>query len=335
VRFSLFYNFDILPGKSLSELYQDVEQQAIVSDALGFDAIWFAEHHFDLYGRMPNPLLFLARLSSLTKQIDLGTAIVEAPYYNPLRLAEDAALLDRLSNGRVRLGIGSGAGNKPTEFQRFGIPLEEKTARAIEITEILRQAFDEGQINFSGTYYQYRDITIQPRPVQAARDLIWLATGKSTAEVAGRNGYSLLLPRVGPAERQQLAMQNYRAALDQRTGFISLLRFVYVAATEREAQAQTQTTIQRYAKHDLGIDWDGRTDTREYAELLQRLRAVVGNPQQVIAQLRGWQAEIPFDEIMCQFYAAGMRQEDSLRSLQLLGREVLPVLQSDLPISRI
>jgi alkanesulfonate monooxygenase SsuD/methylene tetrahydromethanopterin reductase-like flavin-dependent oxidoreductase (luciferase family) len=108
MRFSLFYNFDVLPPKELTELYSDVEAQAIAADKLAFDAIWLAEHHFALYGRLPSPLLFLARLSAITQQIRLGTAIVEAPYYHPLRLAEDTALLDVLSRGRVRLGVGSG-----------------------------------------------------------------------------------------------------------------------------------------------------------------------------------------------------------------------------------
>src|SRR5258708_5405016 len=125
MRFSLFYNFDILPEKSLPELYQEIESQAVAGDALGFDAIWFAEHHFDFYGRMPDPLLFLARISSLTKNIHLGTAIIEAPHYHPLRLAEDSALLDLLSHGRVRLGIGSGGANKPEEFKRFRVPIEQ------------------------------------------------------------------------------------------------------------------------------------------------------------------------------------------------------------------
>lgn len=83
MRFSLFYNFDILPGKSVSEMYREVEAQAVVADTLGFDAVWLAEHHFELYGRMPDPLLYLARLSGLTKKIGLGTAIIEAPHYNP------------------------------------------------------------------------------------------------------------------------------------------------------------------------------------------------------------------------------------------------------------
>ena len=328
MRFTLFYNFDLLPGKSVPEMYREVEAQAVVADTLGFDAIWLAEHHFELYGRMPDPLLYLARISGLTKQIALGTAIIEAPHYHPLRLAEDASLLDVLSDGRVRLGVGSGGANKPAEFAHFGIPIEQKSARTLEVIEILRQAFDDGRVDFEGTYYHYKGVEIHPRPVQNARQLLWLAAGSGTPEIAGQIGCQLLIPRVGPSSRHQQIISRYRATLGEKPGFVSVLRFVYVAETEREAQEQTRHTITRYAKHDCGIDWDGRTDTQEYIDLVQRLNAVIGTPDQIIERLQEWQQETPFEEIMCQVYAAGMQHEDSLRSIRLLGSDVLPHLQS-------
>ncbi len=327
MRFSLFYNFDLLPAKPVPEMYQEVEAQALVADALGFDAIWLAEHHFELYGRLPNPLLYLARLSGMTKQIGLGTAVVEAPYYHPLRLAEDAALLDVLSGGRARLGVGSGAANKPVEFARFGVPIEQKSARTLEVIEILRQAFDAGRVDFAGQYYQYENIEIQPRSLQSARQLLWLAAGSRTPEVAGQGGYHLLIPRVGPVSRHRDIITRYRETLGEKDGFVSVLRFVYVAETEREAQEQTRQTMIRYARYDCNIAWDGRTDTQEYADLTQRLNAAIGTPEQIRVHLEAWHQEMPFEEIMCQVYAAGMRHEDSLRSIQLLGHEVLPYLQ--------
>lgn len=328
MRFSLFYNFDLLPGKPVPEMYREVEAQAVVADTLGFDALWLAEHHFELYGRMPDPLLYLARLSGITKQIGLGTAIIEAPYYNPLRLAEDACLLDVLSSGRLRLGVGSGAANKPAEFAHFGVPLEQKSARTLEIIEILRQAFDDGRVDFEGNYYHYQGVEIHPRPLQNARQLLWLAAGNGIPEAAGKLGCPLLIPRIGPSSRHQQAITHYHDTLAGKGGFVSVLRFVSVAETEREAQEQTRRTITRYAKYDCGIDWDGRTDTHEYVDLISRLNATVGTPDQIIAQLLQWQQETPFEEIMCQVYAAGMRHEDSLRSLRLLGSEVTPRLQA-------
>ena len=106
LKFSHFFNFDALPELSTEELLDDVTYLAGVLDRLGFDALYVAEHHFTEYGRMPAPLAYLAYLASRTQRIDLGSAVIEAPYYHPLKLAEEAALLDRLSGGRLRLGIG-------------------------------------------------------------------------------------------------------------------------------------------------------------------------------------------------------------------------------------
>jgi len=328
MRFSLFYNFDVLPSQFVPCIYAKVEAQAILADQLGFDAIWVAEHHFALYGRLASPLLFLSRLSALTERIALGTAVVEVPHYHPLRLAEEAALLDVLSNGRLRLGIGSGAKNKPDEFSAFGVPLAEKSARTREAVVVLQQAFDYGRISFAGDYYRFDEVRLDPRPLQRAQKLIWVAASASTPEWAAEQGYRLLLPRVGAAQDQRQWAQRYRAALGRQQGAIAQLRFVYVAETEREAREQTAATFARYAQYDCGVDWDGRADSQEYLNLMDRMNMVIGTPAQVIAQLKAWQSDAGFDEIMCQTYAAGMRHEDSIRSIELIACEVIPKLQT-------
>jgi alkanesulfonate monooxygenase SsuD/methylene tetrahydromethanopterin reductase-like flavin-dependent oxidoreductase (luciferase family) len=331
MRFSLFYNCDIAPGKDVPELYREIEAQAIAADRLGFDAIWLAEHHFADYGRLPAPLTFLARLSAVTERLDLGTAIAQAPYYHPLRLAEEAALIDVLSGGRLRLGIGSGARNKTAEFAKFGIPIEEKGARTVEVLDILGQALGTGHVDFAGEYFRFAGVELNPRPRQAVERLLWVAASRSTPAYAAERGYGFLIPRVGPGALHKELIARYRAALGARPGFVTQLRFVYVAATEREAHEQTSRTFARYARYDCGVEWDGRTDTAEYAELAERMHFLIGTPEQVAERLVAWQREYGFDEIICQLHAAGMRHEDSLRALELLGREVLPRLQSGEP----
>jgi alkanesulfonate monooxygenase SsuD/methylene tetrahydromethanopterin reductase-like flavin-dependent oxidoreductase (luciferase family) len=328
MRFSLFYNFDVLPDQFVPCIYAKVEAQAMLADQLGYDAIWVAEHHFALYGRLSAPLLFLSRLSALTERIGLGTAVVEAPHYHPLRLAEEAALLDVLSHGRLRLGIGSGAKNKPSEFAAFGVALAEKSARTREVAAILHQAFDQGYVSYNGEHYQYDNVSLDPCPLQKAQKLIWIAASATTPEWAGEEGYRLLVPRVGAAQDQRQWIERYRVALGAKPGVVAQLRFVYVAETEREAREQTQATFARYARYDCGVDWDGRADSAEYFDLMRRMNMVIGTPHQIVEQLKAWQAEFGFDEIICQTYAAGMRHEDSLRAIELLACEVMPKLQT-------
>lgn len=328
MRFSLFYNFDVTPEKDIPELYRDVEEQAVAADRLGFDAIWLAEHHFTVYGRLPSPLTYLTWIGARTQQIGLGTAVIEAPYYHPLRLAEDAALLDVMSNGRVRLGVGSGARMKPEEFAKFGLPMEEKSARTLEILEVVRQGLAQSQIQYDGQWYKYHGVEINPRPLQKAHELLWAAASQTTVEIAGEQGYGLLVPRVGAGDGHKNLIQRYRNAANGRSSFVSMLRFVYVAETEQAAQEQTRKTFERYAKYDCGVEWDGRTDSDEYVDLAERMHFVIGTPEQVVTQLQEWQTDYGFDEIMCQLYAAGMNHADSMRSLELLGTEVMPKLLS-------
>lgn len=327
MRFSLFYNGDVTPDKTVRELYSDIEAQAVLADYLNFDAFWLAEHHFAEYGKIPNPLQFLTHLGAITGNIKLGTAVVEAPHYHPLRLAEDAALLDLLSNGRVRLGIGSGARSKPQEFAHFAIPIEQKTARTLEITEIVHQAFDRGLVNFQGAFYQYQNVEINPRPVQAAKDLIWLAASESTYALAAERGYGFLLPRAAPQLKQAEVAEKYWNVRGKRAGYLAALRFVYVAETEREAQEQTRRTFERYSKYDQGVVWDGRVGTNEYYKLAQQMNMVIGTPDQVSGQLQEWQNIFGLDEVICQFYAAGSEQDQVLNSLRLFADEVAPRFQ--------
>ena len=129
-----------------------------------FGAIYLAEHHFEVYGRLPAPLAFLARLSGVTQHLGLGPRSWRLRITTPLRPAEDAALLHVVSHGRVRLGIGSGARNKPAEFSKFGISIDEKTTRSLETVEILRQAFDTAVAEFTRQHYAFHDLETNPRP---------------------------------------------------------------------------------------------------------------------------------------------------------------------------
>lgn len=337
MRFSLFSHFDIVPGASVAELYTELEKQMVHAERLGFDAVWLPEHHFDLFGRfpsgrLPSPLIYLARLSALTQHIALGTAVIEAPYYHPLRLAEDTAVLDVLSGGRIRLGIGSGDRHKSAEFAQFGVSMEERTSRTQEVIEVLQKALSKDTIDFLGEYYQYQGAKINPRPIQSAEQLIWPAASNATIEIAGMRGYPILLPRSSVLDRYQPLLKRYRAALNGKAGFIALLRFVYVAETERKAQEETRRALAIFSKFARGVDWDGRTDTDEYQEILHRMGAVIGTPDQVTAQLIAWQQEFGFQEVICQVYSAGIHYKDASRSIELLARTVLPTLQA--PTSR-
>lgn len=218
---------------------------------------------------------------------------------------------------------------KAEEFDKFGISIEEKSQRTLETVEILRQAFDEGIVRFSGDYFEFTDVEITPSPIQPTSDLIWLAAGDSTVELAGRQSFGLLIPRVGNPERQREWIQRYREASRNGPGRVAQLRFVFVAETTKEAEERTRETFARYAQYDCGIRWDGRTDTQEYKKLMKQMNMIIGSPETVTEQLLEWQDEFGFDEIICQVHAAGSDHRASLQAIELLASEVIPRLQTE------
>ena len=123
MKFGAFLLLHSPDKKSSAEVYANAIAQAELADALGFDAVWLAEHHFSSYGYSPNPLYLAVKIAERTKKVRIGTAVVVLPLHHPLRLAEDIAMVDQLTGGRLEVGFGRGY--QDYEFQRLGVPLEE------------------------------------------------------------------------------------------------------------------------------------------------------------------------------------------------------------------
>jgi alkanesulfonate monooxygenase SsuD/methylene tetrahydromethanopterin reductase-like flavin-dependent oxidoreductase (luciferase family) len=161
------------------------------AEDLGFDSVWPAEHHFTEYGYCASPALSLAAVAAQTRRIRLGTGVVVLPLNHPLRVAEDYAFLDHLSDGRVDLGIGRGY--QPLEFQRYGVDQTTTRAQFDEALEVIHQAWARGRVSFQGKHYRFDDVPIRPRPVQRPHPPIWMAAlSAETFALAGHYGLNLL-----------------------------------------------------------------------------------------------------------------------------------------------
>src|SRR5262249_51209448 len=165
LRFGLWYDFRN-PGQwrqDPARLYEAILAQAARAEALG-DDVWLSEHHFIEDGYTPSMLPLAAAMAARTKRIRIGTSVLLLPLHDPLRVAEDAATIDIVSNGRFDLGVG--AGYRVGEFHGFAIPRRERDARMAEAVEVLRRAFSGERFTFEGTYYRYRDVAVFPLAVQ-------------------------------------------------------------------------------------------------------------------------------------------------------------------------
>jgi alkanesulfonate monooxygenase SsuD/methylene tetrahydromethanopterin reductase-like flavin-dependent oxidoreductase (luciferase family) len=217
---------------SYSELYRRHVDLCVEAEDLGFDTIWLTEHHFVEDGYSPSMLPLAAAIAARTKRIRIGTFVLLMPLHNPLHVAEDAATVDVLSNGRFDLGLGQGY--VPREFAGFNIPREERSRRLREGVEIVRRLFTEDDVTFEGKSYTVRNATLFPKPVQQPHPPIWIgARSRSATERAGRNGYHLA--GIG-AEQAQIYREALRAGGHNPDEFnIAELCFGYIAGKKEKA----------------------------------------------------------------------------------------------------
>lgn len=177
-------------GQSLAELYRDHLEEAVLAEELGFDAVWASEHHFSPDAWSPAPFPFLSAVAARTRRVRLGTYVLLLPLHNPLRIAEDVAVLDNLSNGRVDLGVG--VGSSPREFKTFGVPIENRLGRTFEALRIIEKCFAGEEFSHAGKYYDFPDVHMTTTPVQRPGPPILVAAmGPQSVAWTARRGYHM------------------------------------------------------------------------------------------------------------------------------------------------
>src|SRR3954468_19226166 len=152
-------------GGPRTEGYRAYIDAVVEAEALGYHSNFLVEHHFTGFGQVSASLNLLSYLAARTEKIRLGTAVVVLPWHNPVLVAEEAATLDLLSNGRLDFGVGKGY--RPYEFSGFCIPQDEATARFDEAIDVIRRAWtSKGRFSYSGTRWHYDNIVVEPAPIQ-------------------------------------------------------------------------------------------------------------------------------------------------------------------------
>ncbi len=236
VRFGLLQLFESPAGRTEKQFFNENIELIEYADEVGLDQVWLAEHHFSDYGVMPSTQVFGAFAAARTKRIRLGTGVVVLPFHNPIRVAEEFAFIDQLSDGRLDFGVGRGY--QPAEFKGYGIRMEETRERYDESLEIIRQAWTEDEVNFEGKHYQFKGIKVRPRPMQTPHPPFFGASfNPDTIRFQGEKGLNLLFsPLLAPPSK----VDEYRSALksnghDPSKFRVGGLAFVYVNENHEKA----------------------------------------------------------------------------------------------------
>lgn len=299
------------------------------SETIGFDDMWFAEHHFTHDGYLPSPLVAAAALASRTKRIRLSAAIAILPLYHPVRLAEDGALVDVISDGRFELGVG--LGYRPEEFAGFGIPKTSRGRRSDEALEIITRLWRGETVSFDGEHFQLEGARVVPPPVQQPRPPIWIGGFQAPAiRRAARFGDGVLPAYWDVA----LDYQRYRSTLEAGGIDVERMRIgagnMYFMVSE-----DPERTFDRVAPHIL-------YQHNEYAEYARTSGAwpmpryedvgalkasgmlTILTPDDCVKHIRELIRDKPIDRFFMMAPPPGMRPRDFADHVELFASAVIP-----------
>jgi alkanesulfonate monooxygenase SsuD/methylene tetrahydromethanopterin reductase-like flavin-dependent oxidoreductase (luciferase family) len=225
---------------SLPTVFERALGRIRIMDDAGYDAVWLAEHHFTGYSVCPSLHMMGVQVASQTTRLRIGTGVSLAAFYHPLRLAEEVALLDTLSGGRVNWGAGRGF--DPIEFSIFDVPVKESATRFQEAVEVVKAAWTNERITWSGERWQFENVEVLPKPLQQPHPPIWLAAGsEGSIRWAAKHDYAIML---GPhstfaenAAHRELYLSELSAAGHVANGRdLPMARMVAVADSDHEAR---------------------------------------------------------------------------------------------------
>ncbi|MDZ7668841.1 MAG: LLM class flavin-dependent oxidoreductase [Gammaproteobacteria bacterium] len=187
LRFGVSYDFRNPPDSGVPDpvFYQEILEQVRWLDSIGADLVWFTEHHFVEDGYLPSWVPVAGAMASTTTRVRFGTDICLMPFNHPIRLAEDLAVLDNLSDGRVEIGLGMGYA--PHEFRGFGVPPSRRVSLMNEGIEVLQRCFAGERFSYHGKRYQFEDVVITPGYVQPEGPPLWIH-GDAAGFACGTHG---------------------------------------------------------------------------------------------------------------------------------------------------
>ncbi|MBI5946591.1 MAG: LLM class flavin-dependent oxidoreductase [Chloroflexi bacterium] len=283
----------------LETVYARAFERIAIMDEGGYDAVWLAEHHFNTYSVCPSPLMMATHVAARTKNLRIGTAVTLAAFYHPLRLAEDVALLDILSGGRVNWGAGRGF--DPVEFRAFEVPVEDSADRYMEAVDVVLAAWRDATVTHHGKYWDIDEVEVLPRPMQQPHPPVWLAaTSPDSIRKAAERGFTILMDphasHVEIAQKRGLYQQTLEAAGHSMAGrTIPMARLLAIAPTAREAEevarAGARWTIGSYAK---GLNPAEDPVGRYVNDVI-----IHGTPEMVVDRIQQLRDELPLDYLMC------------------------------------
>ena len=321
-------------------------------EPLGFDSIWATEHYGSAYSMQPNPLQYLAYWAGRTSRVDVGTAVIVAPWWNPVRLASEISMLDILLKGR-RLHLGIGRGIAPHEYASLGYPIDQSHKYFYDVINVLKASDGAERFEFKGDVYDIPPTSIRPQARhkgELTRDIKVAFTTEASARMAAENGLGQMFVAGDNVDEMTDKVRRFNAIRrelglppDQPT----TLLWMYCAETSEEAEeGWTYFYNQLTAAQHHYFEWNnpGYEGIAGYEEYLLRQRADVGTadagfaarratqpigtPEEIIEKIQAVQQTISCEKLVVHVFYGGMPRDKAEKSLRLFADKVLPEVQA-------
>lgn len=315
----------------LPKMYADYISDAVLAEELGFVRSWYGEHHFRPCQWTGSPMLVAAAVAARTEKLRVGTAVTLLPFHDPIRVAEDAAILDNLSGGRFDLGVGPGS--QYEEFVTFGVDPKEMNQRSWEAIDWIRRAFTEdGEFSHEGRFYDIPNMTFTTKPVQDPLPIWWGGMGPLNQQRAAERGLNFIGP-FNPGYDERLKAVGREPADHQ----VASMQFVVVADTTEKAWEIAGPGLEYFVNfYETRKDLDGNPaadDKYCTAEMIRNGQAgfwhgIVGTPDEVRQQLMPLVngAAGRLTELALQMRQPGMTNDETHYSMRLFADQVMPAL---------
>ena len=327
LRFGVMYDCRIRAGsdQTMHEVYAATLEQVVLADRLGFDLVWFSEHHFLEDGYLPAFQPLAGGVAALTTNIRISTDIALMPLYHPIRLAEEMAVLDQMSGGRMELGIGMGY--VPTEFNAFGKSVKQRVSLTEEGITILRQCWSDEPVNFHGKRYDIEGVQVYPKPFQPGGPPLWIAAMKEAGALRAARLGTHLLPQGARAEVLDPWRNAVRVSGGDPDGFrVGIARSILVTDDPerdwpkvREAERYRMGVYQKFMSESPDDYGWGKKDAKPIPQTW-----IVGDADHCARELRAFVDEFGITDVSILGLPPGLDPDEMGRNLERIGHDVLP-----------
>ena len=320
---------------NMTRVIDEIMAEAQAAEACGWDGCFITEHHQQQDGYLPNPLLMAGLVGMRTQRIKIGTCVLLLPLHHPVHVAEDCAVIDLATKGRLILSVG--VGYQPHDFDAFEVPSAERATRTEEALAVIRHCWRGERFSYAGKHFHYKDTFITPRPVQQPGPPVWMASWtppglRRAARVA--DGWIADPVQSLPVIKEYAGRYRTAAQKVGRKPYICLMRDAVVAGSMREAEAEsgpTMYTHRFYFQYGAYVPDEYLRDVKRPEDLTftkaAQDRLIVGSPEDCLEQLKRWQAEVRPNYLILRFrQPGGPSHQKTLEAIRLFGERVIPKL---------